>query len=621
MARISTYALDNNINDEDKLVGTDADDNNITKNFTLEGVAEYVIDTLIDPNAIQAYIPVFRNTDNTDSGNATRITGSIIKQNSYPTGSLITIAGDLTLERDQSDTTLTLISDGSNQGENNNPSIKFIQDGGAQNAAVGFNIIDDTGGGTIPGTGNRFWIVNAMDDTVGSGGITFGTAQVDGWENAIGRFIIRGDGKGLFGHPDSLYTKALGSQFEIYDNRDENTTTDPSFSVYSVVDFAAPSGNEGAGGIKQILDVYDNGVFQQQEAIMLIPGSNSSDLATSTPLAFYTNSNMDTASPSGFAGMIFDSGNWLLDGSGTFTTADPGYQLKVAGTGLFTGQVTIPETPVAGTDAASKAYVDSQNFGQVSGTGTTNVLPIWSDGPNSVLSDSIITQVGTSSVTISGNINGQGVIEGESLTIHTGPSTITGELDKDGSKITNLADPTAGQDAATKAYVDSQSSGIAQTTGTYTPQLIAGVPSEWVISSYNFQQGKWVRTGNMVFCDFWIIINASNISGNTGGTSGLSIQGWPYDHDGGAASFQGGALNQCDGFDVQSAGTNTTLNSGLGNAKLNILKQNAPITNYFVTVHMKTGDLNNGNQIYIIGSFSYLTTDAATLNPGATIDS
>ena len=147
------------------------------------------------------------------------------------------------------------------------------------------------------------------------------------------------------------------------------------------------------------------------------------------------------------------------------------------------------------------------------------------------------------------------------------------------------------------------------------------MPSEWVISSYNIQQGKWVRTGNMVFCDFWITINASNISGNTSGTSGLTVQGWPYDHDGGAGSFQGGALNQCDGFDVQSAGTNTTLNSGLGNAKLNILKQNTAITNYFVTQHMQTGDLNNGNQIYIIGSFSYLTTDAATLNPGATIDS
>lgn len=60
---------------------------------------------------------------------------------------------------------------------------------------------------------------------------------------------------------------------------------------------------------------------------------------------------------------------------------------------------------------------------------------------------------------VGGNINGQAGIEGESLTINTGPSTITGELDKDGSKITNLANPTSAQDAATKAYVDSQSGG------------------------------------------------------------------------------------------------------------------------------------------------------------------
>lgn len=163
--------------------------------------------------------------------------------------------------------------------------------------------------------------------------------------------------------------------------------------------------------------------------------------------------------------------------------------------------------------------------------------------------------------------------------------------------------------------------GITQTTGTYTPQLIANTPSEWVISSYSIQQGKWVRTGNMVFCDFTIIINASSISGNTGGTSGLTIQGWPYDHDGGAGSFQGGALNQCDGFDVEPKGSNVTLNSGLGNAKLNITKQNTAITNYFVTQSMKTGDFNNGNQVNIKGSFSYLTTDSATLNSGATIDS
>jgi len=66
----------------------------------------------------------------------------------------------------------------------------------------------------------------------------------------------------------------------------------------------------------------------------------------------------------------------------------------------------------------------------------------------------------TSQVIVSGNINGQAGIEGESLTINTGPSTITGELDKDGSKITNLADPTVAQDAATKAYVDTTAGAI-----------------------------------------------------------------------------------------------------------------------------------------------------------------
>ena len=399
---------------------------------SMSSVADYVIDRFIDPDATDFQIPVFNQ-------NGTRITGSIMSQDSSPsngvTGTKLTIAGDLTLERDQSDTTLTLISDGSNTtpgGEQHNPSIKFIQDGGSQNAAVGFNIIDDTGGGTLPGTGNRFWIVNAIDDLTGEGGITFGTAQVDGWENAIGRFIIRGDGKGLFGHPDSLYSKTLGSQFEIYDNRDENTTTDPSFSVYSVVDYAAPSGNEGAGGIKQILDVYDNGVFQQQEAMMLIPGTNSSDVAASTPLAFYTNSNMDTAGPSGFAGIIFDSGNWLLDGSGTFTTTDPGYQLKVAGTGLFTSSLLVgvnntapgsysmasgQDNNVLGNEAVALGFNNTVEGNRCGALGANNIVTggqVWATGDGN--------DVGIEKLNVGGNI----VTSGFNNTVKSGNSCAIG---------------------------------------------------------------------------------------------------------------------------------------------------------------------------------------------------
>ena len=77
MARISTYALDAAINDADKLIGTDSDNNNQTKNFSLLGIAEYVIDTFIDPDASDFQIPVFNQ-------NGIRITGSIMSQDSSP---------------------------------------------------------------------------------------------------------------------------------------------------------------------------------------------------------------------------------------------------------------------------------------------------------------------------------------------------------------------------------------------------------------------------------------------------------------------------------------------------------------------------------------------------------
>lgn len=407
---------------------------NPTFTLTVAQIAAFVQSQLAGgtPN----YIPVF-NTSNT-------IIDSPMYLNDFAAPTILTIGvdvairGNLLLENDLADTTITIRSDSSNTNEQHNPSIKFIQDGGVQNAAVGFNIIDDTGGGTIPGTGNRFWIVNAMDDAVGEGGITFGTAQVDGWDNAIGRFIIRGDGKGLFGHPDSLYSKTLGSQFEIYDNRDENTTTDPSFSVYSVVDYAAPSGNEGAGGIKQILDVYDNGAFVQQEAMMLIPGTNSSDFAASTPIAFYTNSNMDTAGASGFAGMIFNSGNWLLDGSGTYTNTDPGYQLTVDGDQWLKGALyDVNELPGTAGQVLSSTGTGvewiSGGTGSIGGGGTLDTIAMFTpDG--TTIGDSDIRKTApnsyqiTNSLTVDTNLTTTNLFANNIFAADAGNVSLIGEV-------------------------------------------------------------------------------------------------------------------------------------------------------------------------------------------------
>lgn len=239
----------------------------------------------------------------------------------------------LTLETDISNTDLT--------GENDNPAILFKQDGGSKNAAVGFNIIDDTSNGTVAGTGNRFWIVNAIDDNVGDGGITFGTAQVDGWDNAIARFIIRGDGKGLFGHPNDHYDKVLGSQFEIYDDRTENTTSDYTLSTYGYVDVAEYPPSQGAGGIISRLKVVDGATDLGTHAIGMVAGTTTSEILTTGDFAFYAGSDMDTSGATGFAGLIHSgSSNWQIGGTGG-TDTDTGYKLNVVGTTKLNSDVII----------------------------------------------------------------------------------------------------------------------------------------------------------------------------------------------------------------------------------------------------------------------------------------
>ena len=54
MARIPTYEIDASISDLDMLIGTEYDNQEYTKNFTLGSIAEYVLDKFIDPDAVQS---------------------------------------------------------------------------------------------------------------------------------------------------------------------------------------------------------------------------------------------------------------------------------------------------------------------------------------------------------------------------------------------------------------------------------------------------------------------------------------------------------------------------------------------------------------------------------------
>lgn len=94
MARISTYEYDANVTANDKLIGTDGDSYLATKNFSLMGVAEFIIDTLINPEATDFHVPVFNS-------NGTRLTDSIMHQDSSPSngtaGTLLTVDGNFNI--------------------------------------------------------------------------------------------------------------------------------------------------------------------------------------------------------------------------------------------------------------------------------------------------------------------------------------------------------------------------------------------------------------------------------------------------------------------------------------------------------------------------------------------
>lgn len=82
--------------------------------------------------------------------------------------------------------------------------------------------------------------------------------------------------------------------------------------------------------------------------------------------------------------------------------------VTVSGTGSFTGQVTIPATPVATTDAASKAYVDSKAGSGLSGSGTVNYAARWTGaaalGTGVLLDDGSLAAVGEINVSAAFNV-------------------------------------------------------------------------------------------------------------------------------------------------------------------------------------------------------------------------
>jgi len=448
----------------------------------------------------------------------------------------------------------------------------------------------EVGGGDVEGTGvDKYLTVWTGTNTISDSNI-YRESTAGATQNFIGVNTADGGNSGATG--------AYDPDFRIASRAADN---DP-----AVLDLIRKDGDVQAGDVSGVLQfsVDDDSnyaiaqIFSQTFGTAGTGSSGGGDLVFTT-----TNNNTGAALTEAFR--IKGSNNGI----------------KMAGYG--SGSITGSATKTLSVDGAGNVIETVVH----SGSGTVNTVPLWTG--NTSLGDSIITQTLTSSITISGDINGQAGIEGESLTIHTGPSTITGELDKDGSKITNLADPTLSQDAATKAYVDSVTVGGLVYQGGYnastnTPDLTTSPNSiekgwTYTVTTDGTFFGEQLRVGDVLIAEVddpsaladWTTVQ-NNIDlasltqvgiGNVNASTAVEYDGLRVDYSSGTATV---------GLDIGSIPQVTSTPSGAGDAYFPFFDDGSAEQKTISLENLaKEIDISKGVRISLDGSLAYVTRTEA----------
>lgn len=152
MARITVYTIDGTITDNDKLIGTDAENANVTKNYKIGDLADFITSDWVAPGSgTLNYIPLWTPDGNT-------IGDSIIQQGALGQG--VTIGGNLSVS-DDLDAVGSIETSSTLSVTGNATFLSTITAGGGVGTAgqvlsstgTGVEWVDNTVAGTVTGSG------------------------------------------------------------------------------------------------------------------------------------------------------------------------------------------------------------------------------------------------------------------------------------------------------------------------------------------------------------------------------------------------------------------------------------------------------------------------------------
>jgi len=561
MSIIYSYPEQGALNANDMLIGTSAEkvggkQKNITRNFSIQQIADFINRGagFVDPIASDFQIPVFNQEGK-------KITGSIMSQNIYPNGSAITITGSLT--------TTGAISTASDLTASGVVSL------GSQNNLISLNSVTKLGG-PIQDAAGTLGNVNQILLSNGSGNVTWqnyeaGLTYEGTWDAAANTT------NGQSNSPALVSGVGVSGHFYIV-NVAGNTTLD-SNSDWHVGDWAvfldeggqpaawqkidntstlAGSGTAGTFAKWTNATTLNDSIMSESGTVVSVDG----DLKVKdTVEATTTNSNLKLKGNGtggvevrGFGGVTGTAGRIQLNcsnnnhgvsiespphaASATYTLALP-TTTGTAGQLLTSGGPTTP----------SQLTWTSLPSNIVSGYGTTNTIPIYTNGPSGLIGDSIMSYSGTV-ISVNGDFSTQGLEVNKYLTDGAGSSGTDGQV------LTSTTSGTGREilwvDSSTIGDTYDLGSGVSGTANSIELQLTSGSGNDNSAITLTGGTGITVaQTGDVVT----LTGSAQGVTSVTGTTDRIAITGTATAPIVNAVTgaVNSSSLNLATGQEIQSA--------------------------------------------------------------------